>query len=238
MNRKLRSLHRIIGGLVALFLLIFAITGVILNHSSQFKLDQRYINSDWLMAHYGIGKVEADVSFSVGKKTLSKFDTQLFIDAQPITNIDKRLVGAIALDNFIVIATETTLILLTDEGELVESMGAEVGVPVPILNIGTFHNEPVIRSLNGMWMTNSMLNTWEPINSQNIAWSQPYPIPAGLAEELNSYFYGKGISVEQLVLDIHNGRIVGLFGVWLMDILGILMFILAFSGLWMWNRKF
>ncbi|MDT8309912.1 MAG: PepSY-associated TM helix domain-containing protein [Methylophaga sp.] len=237
MNRKMRSLHRTMGAAVAVFLLVFALTGIILNHSAQFKLDQHYVNADWLMVHYGIGKAKADISFLVDNKTISQFDTQLFIDARPVTHLDNPLVGAIVLEHLLVLATEKTLILLTPEGEFVERMGEEAGVPVPIQNIGTFKGEPVIQTLSGVWSSNSMLDIWKPISLQNISWSQPGQLPEDVAEELKTFFYDKGITIEQLIIDIHNGRILGSLGVWLTDFLSIIFLMLSLTGLWIWIKR-
>ncbi len=237
MNRRMRSLHRSMGVAVAVFLLLFSATGVILNHSAQFKLDQRYISNDWLMSHYGIGDAEADISFLVNNQIISQFDTQLFVDAKPVTHLDRPLVGAIMLEDLIVLATDQALVLLTHEGEFVERMGAEAGVPAPIQNIGTYHGEPVLQARSGMWRSNFMLDVWEPMSLQGVSWSKPHPMPDSVAEELKTFFYGKGVTVEQLLIDIHNGRILGTVGVWLIDILGILLVILSFTGLWMWGRR-
>lgn len=237
MNRRMRSLHRSMGVVVAIFLLLFAATGVVLNHSSQFKLDQRYISWGWLMAHYGIGEAEPEAVFLVDNKVLSQFDTQLFVDAQPVTHIHRPLLGAITLEDLIVVATDNDLILLTRQGEFVESMGAETGVPAPIQNIGIYHGEPVIQARNGMWRSNFMLDIWEPMSLQGVSWSSPYPMPKSVAAELKHYFYGKGVSVEQVLIDVHNGRILGALGVWLIDILGLLFVVLSFTGLWMWGRR-
>ena len=65
MNRKLRSFHRVIGAILASFLLMFAITGIALNHSIQLKLDKRYVSWDWLMSQYGIGEVKPDAAFLI-----------------------------------------------------------------------------------------------------------------------------------------------------------------------------
>ena len=62
-------------------------------------------------------------------------------------------------------------------------------------------------------------------------------MPDSVAEELKTFFYGKGVTVEQLLIDIHNGRILGTAGIWLIDILGILLVVLSFTGLWMWGRR-
>lgn len=237
MNRRMRSLHRSMGVAVAVFLLLFSATGVILNHSAQFKLDQQYISSDWLMSHYGIGNAEADISFLVNNQIISQFDTQLFVDAQPITHVDRPLVGAIMLEDLLVLATDQALILLTHEGEFVERMGAETGVPAPIQNIGIYHGEPVLQARSGMWRSNFMLDVWEPMSLQGVSWSKPHPMPESVAEDLKTFFYGKGVTVEQLLIDIHNGRILGTVGIWLIDILGILLVVLSFTGLWMWGRR-
>jgi len=208
-----------------------------LNHSKGLDLEQRYISSNWLMSHYGIGSAEADVSFLVDNKIISQFDTQLFVDAEPIMHVDRPLVGAIMLDALIVLATDQALILLSPEGEYVETMGAEAGVPAPIQNIGTYHGEPVLQARSGMWRSNFMLDIWEPMSLQGVSWSRPHPMPDSVAEELKTFFYGKGVTVEQLLIDIHNGRILGTAGIWLIDILGILLVVLSFTGLWMWGRR-
>lgn len=237
MNRRMRSLHRSMGVAVAVFLLLFAATGVVLNHSAQFKLDQRYISWDWLMSHYGIGEAEPDAVFLVDNKILSQFETQLFVDDKPVTHIHRPLVGGITLEDLMVLATDNALVLLTRDGEFVERMGAEAGVPAPIQNIGVYHGEPVVQARNGMWRSNFMLDKWEPISLQGVSWSKSHPLPDSVATDLKQFFYGQGVSVEQLLIDIHNGRILGSFGIWLIDILGILLIILSFTGLWMWGRR-
>jgi hypothetical protein len=233
----MRSLHRSMGVAVAIFLLLFAATGVMLNHSAQFQLNQRYISWNWLMAHYGIGKVEPDAVFLLDNKIISQFDTQLFIDASPVTHIDRPVLGGITLDDLIVLATDQAIILLTRDGEFIERMGAEAGTPAPIQNIGTYHGEPVIQARSGMWRSNFMLDVWEPMSLQGVSWSKPHPMPDSVAKQLKTFFYGKGVSVEQLLIDIHNGRILGAVGVWLVDIIGILLLVLSFTGLWMWGRR-
>ncbi len=237
MNRKLRSFHRVIGVVLASFLLMFAITGVALNHSSELKLDKRYVNWDWLMSQYGLGQVSPDISFLIDNKIFSQFGNQLFLDATPLTHIERPLLGGIALEDIIVLATDDALILLTREGEFIERMGAEAGVPAPIQNIGLYHGEPVLQTRQAMWRSNFMLDKWEPISLQGVSWSIAHPLPNSVYNELKQFFYGKGISVQQLLIDIHNGHILGSVGIWLVDFLGLLIVFLSLSGLWMWGRR-
>jgi hypothetical protein len=237
MNRKMRNLHRSLGAVVALFLLLFATTGIVLNHSQQLKLDQRYVSWPWLMTHYGIGHVDPDNSFLIDNKIFSQFDTQVFVDASPLTHVDRPVLGGIALEDLIVLATDKSLLLLTRDGELVEQMGAEAGIPAPIQNIGIYHGEPVLQARSGMWRSNYMLDRWEPINLQGVSWSEPHPLPAVVEKDLQRFFHGKGITVEQLLLDVHNGHILGNIGRWLIDITSILLIVLSFTGLWIWGKR-
>jgi hypothetical protein len=45
---------------------------------------------------------------------------------------------------------------------------------------------------------------------------------------------GVSISLETLILDLHSGRFFGNAGVLFVDIVGLLMCILAITGLWAW----
>ncbi|GLQ00166.1 hypothetical protein GCM10007891_20190 [Methylophaga thalassica] len=237
MNRKLRSFHRVIGAILASFLLMFAITGIALNHSSQLKLDKRYVSWDWLMSQYGMGEVKPDTAFLIDNKIFSQFGNQLFLDATPLIHIERSLLGGIALEDLIVLTTDDALILLTREGEFIEKMGAEAGIPAPIQNIGLYHGEPVLQTRQSMWRSNFMLDKWEPISLQGVSWSMPHPLPQSVNTELKQFFYGKGISIQQLLLDIHNGHILGPIGIWLIDALSVLIISLSLSGLWMWGRR-
>jgi uncharacterized iron-regulated membrane protein len=82
-----------------------------------------------------------------------------------------------------------------------------------------------------------MLDKWEPISLQGVSWSMPHPLPQSVNTELKQFFYGKGISIQQLLLDIHNGHILGPIGIWLIDALSVLIIFLSLSGLWMWGRR-
>ena len=44
-------------------------------------------------------------------------------------------------------------------------------------------------------------------------------------------------AIERFVLDLHNGRILGALGVWVLDFIGLLLIALSFSGLWVWLRS-
>ncbi|OUR73510.1 peptidase [Methylophaga sp. 42_8_T64] len=237
MNRQLRSVHRSMGAIVAVFVMMLAVTGVLLNHTVDFKLDQRYLTWDWLLEHYGVANVEPDAVFLLDQHVISQFDTQVFVDAKPVTHVQRALLGGVVLDDLIVIATDDALILLSPEGEFIERMGSAAGVPAMIQNIGLFHGDPVIQTRDGMFRSDFLLEQWERISLVGIGWSTPQPMPDSVEIELAEYFHGKGITVERLILDIHNGHIVERYGIWILDILALMMIVISLTGLWMWGRQ-
>lgn len=237
MNRKMRSLHRSMGAMVAVFVLILAITGVLLNHTSDLELDDSYLTWDWLLEHYGINTVSPDTVYLLDTHVISQFGQQLFVDAIPITDVHQTILGGVVLEDLLVLATKDALILLSSEGEFIEKMGVTAGVPSDIQNIGWFHGEPVIQTRSGTWRSDFMLDKWERVSLQGVGWSVPQPMPEAVEKELANYFHGKGISVERLILDLHNGHILKKYGVWLLDILAGLLIFLSLTGLWMWLRR-
>lgn len=234
MAHRLRVWHRSIGALVALFLLMLSITGVLLNHSLDFKLDKRHLDWPWLLTHYGVAEVEADRVYLLEDNVISQFDDQVFVDATPIAKSLKPIIGGIYLDDITVVASDDALILLNSEGEFIEKMGDATGVPSQIQNIGLFHGLPVLQTRHGMWRGDVLFEQWEQISLQGVSWSEPTSMPLSVKEDLARYFYGKGISVDRFILDLHSGHILGVNGIYVMDLIGILLIVLSFSGLWVW----
>jgi len=223
--------------LAALFLLMLAVTGMLLNHTLDLSLEERHLDWPWLLDHYGVAEVEADRVYLLEDNVISQFDQQVFVDARPVAKSLKPIIGGVYLDDLTVVASDDALILLSPEGELIEEMGGAMGIPSQIQNIGLFHGLPVLQTRHGMWRGDELLEQWEQISLQGVSWSEPTSMPKMVKEDLARYFYGKGVSVERFVLDLHNGHILGKLGVWLLDFIGILLIVLSFSGLWMWFRS-
>jgi len=237
MRRVMRSLHRSVGIVVFIFVIILSITGILLNHTSDFELDQRFISHPWLLEHYQLDTVKADAVFLLDQQVISQFGDQLFVDATPVTSIYRPLLGGVVLDEIYVLATDDALILLNPDGEFIERMGAESGIPPVIQNIGLFHGDPVLQTREGMWRSDFLLEEWELVSLQGVGWSVPEPMPETIEKQLATYFHGLGVSVEQVILDIHNGHIITKFGVWILDIIAVLMVLLSVTGLWIWFRR-
>jgi len=225
------------GALVAIFVLILASTGILLNHTSDLDLDKRFLTWNWLLTHYRVNDVAADAVYLLDRHTISQFGSQVFVDTTPVTQSYEPILGGIIIDDLMVIATENALLLFTPDGEFIERMGDSVGIPSGIQNIGLFHGEPIVQTRDGMWRSDFMLDQWEQLSLDGVGWSEPQAMPESLQNALVSYFRAEGVSVERVILDVHNGRILGKYGLWFADLVGAFLVLISLTGLWLWARR-
>ena len=77
----------------------------------------------------------------------------------------------------------------------------------------------------------------EVADPQSVVDSQPQAMPEAFGERLEQR--SAWLNWERALLDFHSGRLFGRAGVWLVDIAGVLLCILALSGVTLWwlHRK-
>lgn len=234
----MRNLYRSLVVVIALFAVMSSVTGMLLNHTTELRLDKQYLTWEWLSAHYDVKRAQADAVYLLDQKVISQFGRQVFIDTKPVTQSEQLILGGVALDDLIVVATGDALLLFSFDGDFIERMSASDAIPSDIQNIGLFHGDPVIQTRGSLWRSDFMLDQWEQVSLQGVGWSAPQPMPESLGVLLAEYFQeqNQGITLEQFLLDIHNGHILGQNGIWIFDLLGILLVILLCSGLWRWTQ--
>jgi len=266
---RLKKWHRRFGLSAAFFVLMLAITGFFLNHASDWQLDNQRISSPALLSWYGINRPDQLFGFLLGDKLVSKIGDEVFLDTRELAHCGGELTGAVYLhaEELVVIACYDELIVLTEQYELVERLGAVHGLPSPIKKIGVRGSQLakgdiafgelltsglVIAAGEVYFLADLEALAWAPLENVNVidpstqnisdmakvvAWSEPVAIPPVLVDVLDKHFVGEGISVERLLLDIHSGRFLGRWGVFLVDVMAILFVILAVTGFLMWRRE-
>jgi len=238
---QLRSLylwHRWIGLLSAAFVILLSVTGLALNHTEELALDSAHVQSPALLDWYGIHAPTEITAFSAGGITVSAVGRRVYADAEQIASIDSPLIGAVYYSDLLVLATADKLLLLTREGELVEEMGAAAGIPANIRSIGiTGDKRLVVGTANGFHRADSELLAWQAIARPDTHWSEPVTLDPAQLMALQASYRGNGLPVERVILDLHSGRILGPWGVYLMDGAAIVFLLLAFSGIWLWGKR-
>lgn len=241
-NRKAKKFtaflwHRRVGLLALLLVIILAITGIMLNHTERFKMDETYINNSWLLSWYGIEPEDEPVSYRVGQHIISSWHNQLFFDDNAISELEQNIHGAIGGEQFIVIALDDEIILLSYEGEFIERISTSISFS-NIRRLGLKYERPVIETSEPLYyIADEHILDWDVITNEGIEWTQRYTLNDAEYEQLLIAYRGNGLKLERVILDLHSGRILGNYGVYLMDAAAIALLWLSLSGLWVWSSR-
>lgn len=240
---KLKSLyvwHRYVGLAAALFVILLAISGIALNHTEGFKLDSRYVQHGWLLDWYGIEAPQTAQHYRAGTHSIALLDTQLFIDTQQIAGEHSSLSGSLTWNDMLVVALQDGLLLLTPNGELIERLAGNEGVPLGIQRLGTSKDgDLILASRDELYSADQNLLRWNhwPGSKEQVNWSEPSALDIDQLRELQARFRQQILPWERVLLDLHSGRIFGNWGPWLMDAAAGLMLFLAVSGTFIWWKR-
>lgn len=237
--------HRRIGLLALVLVIILAITGIMLNHTEKFNLDETFVNNSALLNWYGITPDDEPISFriknnlenEVQSHVISAWNHQLFFDDTAIIKLEQTMHGAIGAEQFIVVALDNEIILLSYEGEFIERVSTSISFS-NIQRLGMKYKRPVIETSEPLYyMADEHILDWDVIINEDIEWTEQYSLNDEEREALLVAYRGNGLKLERVILDLHSGRIFGSYGVYLMDAAAIALLWLSFSGLWVWSSR-
>lgn len=238
---RLRSLflwHRYFGLAAALFVLILATTGLLLNHSEDMRLDRRHVQSAWLLDWYGISAPTIRVSYEVNGHWVSETGGYIYWNEGVLEGLQPPLRGAVAFQNGVVVATAHTLWWLTPEGKGIAKLGSLDGLPSGIESIGLHNGVVALHTAQGDYLGDRELLTWTPGAAlAAMQWAAPATPPADLLDRLARAQRSEGLTLERVMLDLHSGRLFGRYGVYVMDGAALLMVLLAITGVWHWAQR-
>jgi hypothetical protein len=221
--------------LAAFFVLVLSATGIVLNHTAELGLDRRFIDWPWLSKAYGddSGNLPA---FQLGEHWLTRAaNGHVYFDAQDVAPCSGKLVGAVAAGDLLYAGCAEELLLITGRGELVESVNASTGLPVPLQAVGLIDSQVVVQAGGTWWLADLELMDFShraPAAGAVIRQLVPDRLPDAMRAQIP--VPDQWLSWERLLLDLHSGRVVGRVGVLWVDAVGVLLAGLAVSGITMW----
>ncbi len=224
MNRLLRILHRNGGVVLSAFLIFLAVSGVLLNHSQDLRLDATAVPA-WIAVRYY--RSEPVTGFEVESNYFYRVGSTLFMNSTAVETCQVGPVGAIKTTTDYVIACDDELILLTEDGTLIERLGASHGVPAGITSLG-FSNDVLQLHLpvSTVAFDLNTLTSRPVLTRVPTAVTRPAPGPVPL-----DLLMQESVSLEQVILDLHSGRFFGSVGVWVADAVAVLLILLSLSGI-------
>src|SRR6267143_2122128 len=229
--RMLRRWHARIGFAAMLFFLILAVTGLVLNHGHGLGLDGRFVHAEWLARWYGIKSEPPNQGFRSGRHAVIAANSRWLLDGKISGEKLPQPLGLVELTDIFVVASEAALYVFREDGELVEKLGPGALPGSPVRAIGSSALGIVIRTASGIFASADALS-WRPASQRSVRWS----VPAELSiSERRAYeeALAPGISVQQLLLDLHSGRFAGRYGPLVVDLLALLLAVLSLTGAWL-----
>ena len=190
-----------------------------------------------ILSLYNISIPSQKESFLVDDIFISRFGDQLFMDNQPIIKSENPITGVTLSNQVLFIAFPNEMVLLTQEGELIERISSTAELPENIQKLGVSEDILYLKTPDQLWQSRDQAQAWELSDSNFNDWSNDVIMPDEQTKQIEMYFSGKGVSLEQFFLDLHNGNIIKNFGKWFLDLIAIFLLLLSISGIWIWLRK-
>ena len=235
--------HRWAGLSAFILLLTLAITGIMLNHTEGLDLHKTYIKSQQIQQWYGIKMPQQQNFIQLENIQLAQVGKQLYFNQIRLPDEDSALLGAYKANDYIVISTRNSLYLITFEGDLIEKLDKDKSLPTPISQIGFSSLNNTSRQLmieveNHYYTSHDDFLSWTEVQNKEF-----YPLKPDSADNMDKSFYqnaylGNELTLERVILDLHSGRLLGQYGIYLMDLAAMILIMLGMSGTWIWSRRF
>lgn len=235
---RLGRWHRRAGITGALFFVLLTGSGLILNHTDALGLDARLVQSAWLLDLYRIAAPPNPVAYDLGGHIVTQLGERLYLDTQELPDRAGQVVGALRLGERLIVAVPDKLLVFNRAAALIERLDGTDGVPAGMRAIGvTASGALIVRAAHGDYTADLDRLDWRQVPAETATWATPAPVPAKLRKALEERYRGTGLSLERVILDLHSGRILGEWGVYVVDAAAILFLVLVATGLWMWARQ-
>jgi uncharacterized iron-regulated membrane protein len=224
---------------LALLVMLLVVTGIPLNHSSEWQLDQRTVRAPWLLTRYGI---QADAAHGYQLESghwMIQSGQHLFLDDVDVARCSTPLSGAVASGQMLVAVCAEELVLLTHGGELIEQIGSAYDLPLPLTGVALAAGKVWLQNESRWYQLDLDLLTWTAASELlgSLQAVGPSTVPLPLQDAVKATMLGESITIERVLQDLHSGRLFGAAGVWLVDLTGVLLLIIALSGCYVWLSK-
>ncbi|MDH4458995.1 MAG: PepSY-associated TM helix domain-containing protein [Nevskia sp.] len=236
---QLRKWHQRFGLAASLFLIWLGSSGAILSRSDQFGFDAMRVRWDWLTALYGLNAEAPRIGFEAQGHWMAATRESTLLDARVVEPRIPPPIGFVPLAGVtgrqLVIGTSESLVIVGENGVRVDELRAPILPVASLRRIGTTADGGIAVQDFDAFESRDGGNTWVAVLPQSVKWSQPAPLP-GAQRKAIEQFAKPSVLVEQVLIDLHSGRLFGPIGAWIITLVGVLALGLSISGVWSWWR--
>ena len=241
----LREWHKRAGLFAFVFLGWLGVSGIFLNEASDLDLNAKRVGWPWLMSIYGLHPEPPQAGLGAGGHWLAMAGDNSVLDGKPLAQSLDAPLGLVAAPEpgtpgkvMLYVAQADSVVLLRPDGSRVDELRMP---PLPIAairRIGTVNGEPgsiAVQGSDTAYQSGDEGESWKPVAATAVQWSARQPLPQDVRDALVPYSR-PSVSVQQLLVDVHSGRLFGRFGTYVIDVVGLAALLLATSGVWMMWR--
>lgn len=237
----LRQWHGRAGLFAFAFLIWLALSGILLTRSVELGFDTARVDWPWLARLYGLHAEPPGNGFPANGHWLAQTHDYTLLDGKPLQTQIPAPLGMVAggdpKDGLLFVAASESLILLDALGQRIDELRAPILPSSGIRRIGVLKANPQIIAIQDLdaFQSADEGNTWTPVQPAEVQWANPTALSEPQRQQLLPYAKPR-IIVEQLLIDLHSGRLFGPVGAWLITLVGFVALVLSVSGIWMWWR--
>lgn len=243
-----RQFHRLLAYTVAFLLFGLSLSGVLLNHTEDLKLNDVKIQQPWLLDWYHIDTPKIQQAFQLNADWLIQTPQAIYWNETPLP-FQGNIRSLVSNDSFLFILLSNELVLLTDTGDFIEriplpdALQRQDLIIQPDLSFYERDNQVILATKNSLaWQISADFTQLIPVQTDNKAdWIKLTTInnqtaPADIQKQLMKSF-DSPLTLEKIILELHNGYFFGKIGPWLVDLASLLFILMVLSGIRLHLKK-
>ena len=234
-KRRARPWHRLLGMFAALPLVWVVLTGAVLNHTTDWGLDRIMISHPWLLRAYGMVPEGEPLGVTLQGNHVAEWDGLIFLNGK-VVQASGRLVGALADEAGLAVVTETQVLRVLENGEVLETV-EELSLPaLPLTGVHAAGGEKFLQNAEGWhrvgadWL--EFVKVEDDFEAQRLE-----PVPADQSTALQSAWGEGGLPLSRVLLDAHAGHFLGGFSKYFYDLVAVATLWLCATGVILFFRK-
>ena len=235
----LRQWHQRLGIFAFVFMGWLGFSGILLNQSVSMGLDAIRVGSSTLMSLYGLHTtIPENGYFSAGHWLVTTTENTVLDDIaldrhipSPLGFVDIKNKG----DELLFVATNDKLTLLSPTGVLIEELSGYMLPVGHIRGIGIVEQQDtsfLALQGEGTYISADGLSWQEFDNTAAVNWSSLPQLDEKAKSDVEPYAHPT-VALEQVLIDLHSGRLFGSIGSTLINFVGAAAVLLSISGIWM-----
>ena len=212
----LRLIHKYVGFIFSIFILILTVSGIMLLYPEQFKLNNTYVSNSYLLKKYNMLSTE-DVK-KIGRKNdeIILIEKSLYFKNTFIEKFEQDIKSGFynKKSNTLGVVLEKKIYFfflenIKNEIEVIDIIEKELDEE--ILKVGEDNNKRLILKTEKSLYSITENEVVKTNNQSEVKWMRGSKPSLATAKAYLEIHQGKGIPLHRIITEVHNGKIMGSF---------------------------